>query len=104
MARILIEGKPVFHAGDYFPFSVSGHLLLIFQDDTGHEFVVRGGAEHDPPLEGVGYGKLVIEPFSRGRSVPFDIQLSHDRRVNSEGYPVTAESRGSIEVPLGGRS
>jgi hypothetical protein len=94
MSRILIEGTPValFSSGSSGSggISVSGHLLLIYQDDVGNEFVVRGGPTRGGEPD---YGSLILE-----QNVP--IAESIDRRVDSEGNPVTPASRGSIEVPL----
>ena len=98
MGRILIEGTPVaLVSGSEGSggISVSGHLLLIYQDDAGNEFVVRGGPLNDPPL----FGPLVLE-------IGVPIQFSTDERVvkvDGKRYPVTPASRGSTVVPLGGR-
>jgi len=90
MSKILIEGTLV---GGTSYLSASGHLLLIYQDDNGNEFVVRGG----PTNGGDPYGKMIIEQNVR-------IDQSIDSRVDKDDNPVTAASRGSIEVPLGGRN
>lgn len=97
MGRILIEGTTVgplssAGGGGSGGLTVSGHLLLIYQNDTGNEFVVRGGPTNgeDP------WGPLILE-----RNVP--IATSIDSRIDSSGNPVTPDSRGSREIALGER-
>ncbi|MEM1172157.1 MAG: VWA domain-containing protein [Cyanobacteria bacterium P01_H01_bin.35] len=113
MSKITIEGTPVVafsgsgssgSNSNPSPLSISGHLLLIFEDDSGNEFVVRGGPESGPPF----FGKLVLE-----RNQPIDSSLDsrivEDNEGNTplddQGNPirVTPESRGSREIPLGDR-
>ena len=94
MGSISIEGTPVAlvsgsgSGSSGFPISVSGHLLLIYTNDAGQEFVVRGGPTNgsDP------WGPLILE-----QGVP--ISTSIDRRVGSE----TAASRGNRQILLDGR-
>jgi Ca2+-binding RTX toxin-like protein len=100
MGRILIEGTPVAlfsgsGSGDSGTggISISGHLLLIYQDDAGNEFVVRGGPKRGGNPD---YGPLTIEQGVL-------IANSLDRRIDKDGNPVTAASRGSREIALGGR-
>ncbi len=99
---ITIEGTPVALASESspeesFPVSASGHLLLIFEDDSGREFVIRGGPQFDNPSN---RGVLVLE-----KSVL--IAESLDRRVikndNGNIISVTPESRGNRQIPLGDR-
>lgn len=102
MGTISVEGTPVQNSGSAadpttFPISTSGHLLLVYKDDDGNEFVIRGG----PIIESDGsYGALVLE-------INEPIETSIDRRVvlqDGELVEVSAEFRGSTEVDFGGRN
>lgn len=100
MSKITIEGTPVgFVSGDEggFPFSISGHLLLVYEDDTGNEFVLRGGpTPTDLITDGSRYGALYLQYTP--------IEDSVDRRIDADGNTLTPEERGSTEIPLGTRS
>lgn len=52
MAEIGIEGKVVNGVLD------AGHLSLVHTDDSGAEFVIRGGPENDNPFN---FGRIVVE-------------------------------------------
>ena len=80
MSKIGIESKPVFAGGD--------HLYLVFQDNVGQEFVIRGGPESNNPLD---FGDIVTE-------VNVPIAQSEDARVND-----TLSERGHLELDLGVR-
>lgn len=49
MSKISIESKPVAIGLD--------HLYLVFENDFGEEFVIRGGPENDSPLN---FGEIVL--------------------------------------------
>jgi Ca2+-binding RTX toxin-like protein len=96
MSRILIEGTPVAlssgsSSGDSGSggISVSGHLLLVYEDNAGNEFVVRGGPQREGNPD---YGALIIE-----QNIP--INSSIDRRGDA-----TPASRGSRDISLNGRN
>jgi hypothetical protein len=80
MGTISVEGKLVFPTGQ-------AHMYLVYKDDAGKEFVIRGGPLNDLPP----FGPLVTE---RGRP----IVDSEDAR---EGE--SPAERGHRELPLGGR-
>lgn len=84
MAKIFIESKPIFGFE---------HLYLVFQDNDGNEFVVRGGPERDNVFD---LGNIIVE-------VGVAIEDSEDARVDDQGNAVTAESRGQKELDLGNR-
>jgi hypothetical protein len=81
MSKIFIECK---YVGGY-----ADHLYLVFQDNGGSEFVIRGGPQNDNPLN---FGSIVTEV-----SVP--IALSEDTRGTE-----TPQDRGQRELDLGGRT
>ena len=111
MAKIKIEGYPL-GLPDFVPFYASGHLLLIFEDDSGNEFVVRGGPQRPDPGN---YGNLVLERGSASEPLGVPIHKSDDLRVSRDSagkprldnsgnmIPVTAAFRGTREIPLNGR-
>lgn len=84
MAKILIEGFNVFH---------SGHLYLVYVDDLGREWVLRGGPENDM----VPWGSILVVG-----SVGNDTLLSRseDARVDGNDQPVSKEERGSREIDV----
>ena len=82
MAKILIESKPVVVSGSLFR-----HLYLVFVDDDGNEFVIRGGPEFDLPP----FGLIVTEDAT-------PLTNSEDARQGA-----TPADRGSRELDLGGR-
>lgn len=85
MRRIFIESKHVVLGYD--------HLYLVYQDDDGNEFVIRGGPQYDtPPL----FGNITVE-------AGILLTDSEDARRDDDGNPLTAQDRGSIEINLGGR-
>jgi Ca2+-binding RTX toxin-like protein len=82
MSTISIESKPV---------SVTGlnHLYLVFRNDFGKEFVIRGGPQNDtPPF----FGSIVLE-------INEPIESSEDNRGD-----LTPAGRGHLEINLGERS
>ena len=90
MAKISVEDTPVnpdWIVGS--SISLSGHLLLIFTDDSSNEFVIRGGPTPLTPDR----GNLILE-------VNIPIAQSADAR----GVNQTAADRGSIDLNLGGRN
>jgi Ca2+-binding RTX toxin-like protein len=83
MSKISIEGKGI---DSPIPF---GHLYLVYEDDTGQEFVLRGG----PELNGdPSYGHLYVTGWNR--NVP--LADSFDKRVDADGNAITPEQRGQI--------
>lgn len=101
MATISTEGTPVaLQSGSTgsstFPISVSGHLLLVRRDDTGSEFVIRGG----PTSGGPDYGNLIVE-------VNEPIETSIDRRIvqlaDGTFRATTPAERGSATIDFAGR-
>jgi len=84
MGHIYIEAKTVALGFD--------HLYLVYTDDTGKEFVVRGGPETDNPLN---FGNIVVEA-----GVP--IAQSEDVREDDDGNPLTPTDRGSVALDLAG--
>lgn len=50
MSRIRIESKPVALGFD--------HLYLVFENDLGEEFVIRGGPKNNNPFN---FGEIVTE-------------------------------------------
>jgi hypothetical protein len=98
MSKISIEGTPVPFNSSGFG-SISGHLLLIYQDDGGNEYVVRGGPTPNP-LDGSDYGALILH-----QNIPMlDLLNNPDKRFDANGNPVTPASRGNTEIPLNGRN
>ncbi len=88
MAEIRIEGLEVFGNN---PID-AGHLYLVYVDDKGEEYVVRGG-------KSVMTGIIELE-------INRPIENSEDKRVkkrNWEEIPVSREDRGSMVLDLGGR-
>ena len=83
MAEIRIEGKPIFGLDGGVIF---GHLYLVFVDDGGDEWVIRGGPDPENPL-----GNISIE-----NNIP--IATSKDSRDISQ-----RAIRGSTILDLGGR-
>lgn len=81
MSKILIESKPVSGEG-------IRHLYLVYVDDAGSEWVIRGGPSIDFPP----FGQIKIEA-----NIP--LALSKDARGAN-----TPEDRGSRELDLGDRS
>jgi Ca2+-binding RTX toxin-like protein len=102
MASISIEGTSVAEwssvSTSSFPIALSGHLYLVYRDDQGHEFVIRGGPTPTRSATGdiVSYGDLRLE-------INVPIEQSVDRRVDNNGNPVTPDSRGHVEIALGDR-
>jgi len=89
MGKILIESKDIPSLTVLFP----QHLYLVYVDDAGQEFVLRGGPTNDSPLD---FGPILVEP-----GVP--IALSEDRRVDQDNNPISLVERNSRELNLGGR-
>ena len=85
MSRLLIESKPVAQISPW------GHLYLVYQNNEGEEFVLRGGSSISLTT-----GKIVVE-----MGIP--IKDSHDKRQDINGNPLTPADRGSRELDLGGR-
>lgn len=92
MSKISIESKPIAFGFD--------HLYLVFEDDTGSEFVIRGGPENfdlldSPdlldPLDPLDFGGIITE-------VNVPINESEDARGSD-----TIVARGNLELDLGGR-
>lgn len=89
MPKIFVEGTAI---TGLFSF---GHLYIVYQNDSGQEFVLRGG----PELSGEpSYGHLLISGWNENLL----LENSPDKRVDADGIPVTAEERGQKELPLGG--
>jgi|GEM_PF-2198205 len=80
MPHIRIEAKPVIGG--------TGHLYLVYVDDTGNEFVLRGGPEFDT---GPVFGNITIQA-----NIP--LAGSGDSRPEED-----RDSRGSVVLDLGGQ-
>jgi hypothetical protein len=81
--KIFIESKPVsISFGQYY------HSYLVYEDEEGNEFVIRGGPAVDNPKD---FGSIITEP-----GIAMD--KSEDKRSKSE-----REIRGQREIDLGGR-
>lgn len=89
MGQIFVEGKPVTFPGSNVV--ISGHLVLIYKDDSGAEYVIRGGPQHDSHLD---RGALVVNNGGFPGQLLSD---SPDARALGE----TPADRGSIEIDLG---
>ncbi len=92
MSKISIESKPIAFGFD--------HLYLVFEDDIGDEFIIRGGPENldlldslDPldPLDLLDFGDIITE-------VNVPISESTDARGSD-----TIDERGNRELNLDGR-
>ena len=84
MAEIRIEGKPVFGTGD--------HLYLVFADDSGAEFVIRGGPQP---------GTLAGDPITVEVGVPMG---DSEENGSADYRPIEdREARGSRIIGLEGR-
>lgn len=92
MGRIYIEGRNLIDNGDG---QVNDgrfqHLYLVYEDESGNEYVIRGGPEN-PLLSIFGPGDIVIQ---RG----ILLSSSSDARNGD-----TAEQRGQFEFDLGARA
>ncbi|MGY6278387.1 calcium-binding protein, partial [Methylomonas sp. MgM2] len=69
-------------------------LYLVYQDDAGNEFVLRGGPSINPA-----FGNIVVQSGMLLNAID-----SLDKRVDAFGNPLTAADRGSREIHLNGRS
>lgn len=83
MSEIRIEAKPIPNTGNIF-----SHMYLVYVDDNGNEFVIRGGPANDDLLK---FGKIVTE-------IGVPIANSEDNRPLNE-----RATRGSQVLDLGGR-
>lgn len=72
----------------------SGHAYLVYKDDGGVEYLLRGGPELDL-LEDGSYGKLVVDAGE-------PLIGSVDDRVDLNLLPLTPEERGHILIDLYG--
>ena len=94
MAKISTEGWPVqilpFKSSKNFPISLSGHLVLVFKDDDGKEYVINAG----PSLGGYPYGQLDLRKIDTLLTKRFNVV---------DGSKVNAAWRGNTKVDLGGR-
>jgi len=94
MAKISTEGWPVqlipspFSAS--YPISLSGHIVLIFTDDDGREYLINAGPEN----ESFPYGQLDMRDFGSPVKNRFNVV---------DGSKVDAAWRGSTKLDLGGR-
>lgn len=85
VGKIFIESSDVIFGFD--------HLYLVYQDESGNEFVIRGGPESDfAPF----FGNIEVE-------VGVPIATSEDRRVDEDGNPVTPAQRNQTQINLDGR-
>ncbi len=89
MGKIFIESKDIFSSILLFE-----HLYLVYQNDNGQEFVIRGGPETDNPSD---FGSVIME-----LSLP--IEQSEDARVDEDGNPLSPSDRNSRELDLANRS
>jgi Ca2+-binding RTX toxin-like protein len=83
MSKISIEGKKI---TGLVPF---GHLYLVYEDDAGREYVLRGGPELDGDPS---YGHLVVTGWNQNVL----LEDSFDKRLDASDNPVTPEQRGQI--------
>jgi Ca2+-binding RTX toxin-like protein len=86
------------------------HMYLVFKDDNGNEFVIRGGPQNSGTLN---FGKIVVE---EGKPIQNSLDIrsyDHDHDpltpllpINDGIFPVTItpEDRHSRELDLGGRN
>jgi hypothetical protein len=87
--KIFIEAKPIPYL-----FGMYYHSYLVYENETGEEFIIRGGPQYNGNVGGRQwgeYGKIVMEAGT-------PIKQSEDYRGKSE-----IESRGRKEIDLGGR-
>ncbi len=86
MAEIRLESKDVAQGYD--------HFYLVFINDDGAEFVIRGGPHNDIPLSGlIGYGQIDVEVGNAMTpETTEDFRLVQDRALH-----------GSTVLDLGGR-
>ncbi|NOQ79063.1 MAG: hypothetical protein GQ546_06645, partial [Gammaproteobacteria bacterium] len=82
MGRIFIESKQT-------PLKFWDHTYLVYRDDDGNEFVIRGGPETDNPLD---FGDIEVE-------IGVPIENSEDARGDD-----TVFERGQTELDLHGRN
>lgn len=94
MSKLSIEGKPVYTITGFPPLPAGGHLYLVYQNDNGEEFVLRGGPT--PTNSEDVFGPVLVSP-------DLPIWDSADKRIDN-GYAVTAEERGNITLSLDGRN
>ena len=92
MSKISIEGKPIYALTGSPGVAVAGHLYLVYTNDNGEEFVLRGGPSNTEPP----WGAVFVAPVT-------SIELSPDSRIDN-GFAVTPADRGNITLPLGNRS
>jgi len=94
MSKLSIEGKPVYTITGFPPLPAGGHLYLVYQNDNGEEFVLRGGPT--PTNSEDVFGPVLVSPV-------LPIWDSADKRIDNS-YAVTAEERGNITLSLDGRN
>jgi Ca2+-binding RTX toxin-like protein len=96
MSSIKVEATPVIVASRIverdLDVAVSGHMALIYKNNAGFEYVIRGGPISNAPP----FGKIRVE-------VSFPIDQSRDARDNT-GVLLTPQQRGSTGVDFGGRN
>ncbi len=95
MAKISIEGWPVqiipLKSSANYPISLSGHVVLVFRDALGNEYLINAG----PANESFPYGQLDLR----------DIGDPLKGRVNVvDGSQVSAAFRGATKIDLGSRA
>lgn len=80
MSRLSLESKDVLRFGQ--------HLYVVFENDAGQEYVIRGGPQNDDPRD---WGNIEVE-------VNVPIAQSEDARGSD-----TAAGRGNVLLDVGGR-
>ena len=78
---IFLESKEVLGSENY-------HLYLIYKDESGNEYVIRGGSEFNFPP----FGKIVLQ-------IGIPLSTSDDSRGNQ-----TPAERYNAQIDLGGRT
>jgi len=87
MSKIFIEARPALLTAN-----VKYHLYLVYQDDEGSEFVIRGGTQVKDSSISYQYGDIAAET-----GVPMEDSMDYRD-------PDYAQYRGQVEIDLQGRN
>ncbi len=94
MAKISTEGWPVqilpLKSSAKYPISLSGHLVLVFKDNDGAEYIINAG----PANESYPYGQIELRQAGDPLKNRFNVV---------DGSKVNAAWRGSTKIDLGKR-